>query len=150
MSLYRIGVDVGGTNMDAAILDVCAFDTPSCGVLASHKASTTKDITSGIESAIRAVLQDSQVDQSRVLSVTIGTTHFINALVEADARRLDRVSVVRLCGPFTRRIPPFSDFPSVCVAFSMAVPTILTVAWKLMAGRLRLWIQSRSDRPRET
>ncbi|GFF54200.1 hypothetical protein IFM58399_09767 [Aspergillus lentulus] len=111
MSLYRIGVDVGGTNTDAAILDVCAFDTPSRGVLASHKALTTKDITSGIESAMRAVLQDSQVDQSRVLSVTIGTTHFINALVEADARRLDRVSVVRLCGPFTRRIPPFSDFP---------------------------------------
>ncbi|KAF4464181.1 hypothetical protein FALBO_9003 [Fusarium albosuccineum] len=111
MSLYRIGVDVGGTNTDAAILDIRAVDTPGRGVLASHKASTTKDITSGIEAAIRAVIQDSKVDQSRVLSVTIGTTHFINALVEADARRLDRVAVVRLCGPFTRQIPPFSDFP---------------------------------------
>ncbi|KAH7346980.1 hypothetical protein BKA66DRAFT_505601 [Pyrenochaeta sp. MPI-SDFR-AT-0127] len=111
MSLYRIGVDVGGTNTDAAILDIRAFDSPGRGVLASHKASTTKDITSGIESAISAVLRDSKVDQSRVLSVTIGTTHFINALVEADARRLDRVAVVRLCGPFTRQIPPFSDFP---------------------------------------
>lgn len=111
MSLYRIGVDVGGTNTDAAILDIRAFDSPGRGVLASHKASTTKDITSGIEAAIRAVLHESKVDQSRVLSVTIGTTHFINALVEADARRLDRVAVVRLCGPFTRQIPPFSDFP---------------------------------------
>ncbi|KAF7552924.1 hypothetical protein G7Z17_g3991 [Cylindrodendrum hubeiense] len=111
MSLYRIGVDVGGTNTDAAILDIRAFDNPGRGVLASHKASTTQDITSGIEAAIRAVLQDSKVDQTRVLSVTIGTTHFINALVEADARRLDRVAVVRLCGPFTRQIPPFSDFP---------------------------------------
>ncbi|KAM0277380.1 hypothetical protein ACHAQH_005820 [Verticillium albo-atrum] len=52
------------------------------------------------------------VDQSRVLSVTIGTTYFINALVEADARRLSRVAVVRLCGAFTRQIPPFSDFPA--------------------------------------
>ncbi|KAH6896634.1 hypothetical protein B0T10DRAFT_161139 [Thelonectria olida] len=111
MSLYRIGVDVGGTNTDAAILDIRAFDSPGRGVLASHKASTTPDITSGIEAAIRAVLQSSAVDQNRVLSVTIGTTHFINALVEADARRLDRVAVVRLCGPFTRQIPPFSDFP---------------------------------------
>ncbi|CAH0035693.1 unnamed protein product, partial [Clonostachys rhizophaga] len=111
MSLYRIGVDVGGTNTDAAILDIRAADSPGRGVLASHKASTTPDITSGIESAIRAVLQESQVDQSRVLSVTIGTTHFINALVEADARRLDRVAVVRLCGPFARQIVPFSDFP---------------------------------------
>lgn len=111
MSLYRIGVDVGGTNTDAAILDVHAFDSPGRGVLASHKASTTEDITSGIESAIRAILQESKVEQSRVLSVTIGTTHFINALVEADSRRLDRVAVMRLCGPFTRQIPPFSDFP---------------------------------------
>ncbi|KAH3943079.1 hypothetical protein HBH53_179370 [Parastagonospora nodorum] len=111
MSLYRIGVDVGGTNTDAAILDLRALNDHGRGVLASHKASTTRDITSGVESAIRVVLQDSKVEQNRVLSVTIGTTHFINALVEADARRLDRVAVVRLCGPFTRQIPPFSDFP---------------------------------------
>ncbi|ESU07083.1 hypothetical protein FGSG_01733 [Fusarium graminearum PH-1] len=110
-SLYRIGVDVGGTNTDAAILDIRATNNPGRGVLASHKASTTKDITSGIEAAIRAVIRDSAVDQSCVLSVTIGTTHFINALVEADARRLDRVAVLRLCGPFTRQLPPFADFP---------------------------------------
>ncbi|GKT87387.1 hydantoinase [Colletotrichum tofieldiae] len=88
MSLYRIGVDVGGTNTDAALLDITAADTPGRGVLASHKASTTPDITSGIEAAIRTVLEKSAVDQKRVLSVTIGTTHFINALVEADTRRL--------------------------------------------------------------
>lgn len=110
-SLYRIGVDVGGTNTDAAILDIRATNKPGRGVLASHKASTTKDITSGIEAAIRAVIRDSDVDQSCVLSVTIGTTHFINALVEADARRLDRVAVLRLCGPFTKQLPPFADFP---------------------------------------
>ncbi|KHO00423.1 uncharacterized protein MAM_01201 [Metarhizium album ARSEF 1941] len=111
MSVYRIGVDVGGTNTDAAILDIHALDQPGRGVLASHKASTTPDITSGIEAAIAAILKSSAVDQRRVLSVTVGTTHFINALVEADARRLDRVAVVRLCGPFTRQIPPFSGFP---------------------------------------
>ncbi|KAA8650855.1 hypothetical protein EYZ11_004704 [Aspergillus tanneri] len=111
MSLYRIGVDVGGTNTDAVILDLRASHTTGRGVLASYKTPTTADITSGIEGAIRAVLEASAVDQDRVLSVTIGTTHFINALVEADARRLDRVAVVRLCGPFTRQIPPFSDFP---------------------------------------
>lgn len=111
MSLYRIGVDVGGTNTDAALLDITAPDTPTRGVLASHKASTTPDITSGIESAIREVLTTSAVNENRVLSVTIGTTHFINALVEADTRRLSRVAVIRLCGPFTRQIPSFSDFP---------------------------------------
>lgn len=111
MSLYRIGVDVGGTNTDAAILDIMALGGPDRGVLASHKTPTTPDITTGIEEAIRAVLASSAIDQSRLLSVAIGTTHFINALVEADARRLDRVAVVRLCGPFTQQLPPFSGFP---------------------------------------
>ncbi|KAF2138170.1 uncharacterized protein K452DRAFT_234708 [Aplosporella prunicola CBS 121167] len=108
--MYRIGVDVGGTNSDAAILDVTAFNNPNRGVLSSFKAATTPDITSGIEKAIQNVLAESKVCKQSVLSVTIGTTHFINALVEADARRLFRVAVVRLCGPFTRQIPPFSDF----------------------------------------
>ncbi|KAH6668150.1 hydantoinase [Plectosphaerella plurivora] len=110
--LYRIGVDVGGTNTDAAILDIAASDSPTRGVLASHKASTSQDITSGIEAAIAAVLSSSAAPLNAVLSVTIGTTHFINALVEADARRLARVAAVRLCGPFTRQLPPFSDFPA--------------------------------------
>ncbi|PHH59956.1 hypothetical protein CDD81_2355 [Ophiocordyceps australis] len=111
MSLYRIGVDVGGTNTDAALLDIAASDRPDRGVLATHKATTTADLTSGIQSAVAAVVQAAGVDASRILSVTIGTTHFINALLEADARRLDRVAVVRLCGPFTRQLPPFSGFP---------------------------------------
>ncbi|KAK0662847.1 hypothetical protein DIS24_g1766 [Lasiodiplodia hormozganensis] len=110
--MYRIGVDVGGTNSDAAILDITAFDQPNRGVLASFKAATTPDITSGIERAVQNVLADSNVRKADVLSITIGTTHFINALVEADARRLSKVAAVRLCGPFTRQIPPFSDFPA--------------------------------------
>lgn len=113
--MYRIGVDVGGTNTDAAILDIAALDTAGRGVLASCKSPTTADITSGIASAIGTVLEKCAAAvpdaKSRVLSVTIGTTHFVNALVEGDSRRLARVAAVRLCGPFTRQIPPFSDFP---------------------------------------
>jgi N-methylhydantoinase A/oxoprolinase/acetone carboxylase beta subunit len=109
--MYRIGVDVGGTNTDAAILDVTALETPGRGVLATCKATTTADITSGIAAAIETVLARSGAPKAGVLSVNIGTTHFVNALVEADARRLGRVAAVRLCGPFTRAIPPFADFP---------------------------------------
>ena len=111
--MYRIGVDVGGTNTDAAILDVSASSTPSRGVLASSKSPTTQDVTSGIKSAVEHVLQKAAVDSSKVLSVAIGTTHFVNAVVQADAKRLSRVAVVRLCGPFTRQVPPFADFPHV-------------------------------------
>jgi N-methylhydantoinase A/oxoprolinase/acetone carboxylase beta subunit len=109
--MYRIGVDVGGTNTDAAILHVTALETPGRGVLATCKSPTTADVTSGITAAIEIVLANSNVPKSSVLSVTIGTTHFINALIEADARRLSQVAVVRLCGPFTRQVPPFGDFP---------------------------------------
>lgn len=101
---YRIGVDVGGTNTDAAIIDITAADSPSRGVCASSKTPTTVDVTSGIYTAIEGVLAKSQVDKRKILSVAIGTTHFVNAVVEADARRLSKVAVVRLCGPFTRQV----------------------------------------------
>ncbi|CAI7565792.1 unnamed protein product [Penicillium pancosmium] len=108
---FRIGVDVGGTNTDAAIVDIAATASVSRGVCASSKTPTTTDVTSGIYTAIEDVLSKSKVERKDVLSVAIGTTHFVNAVVEADARRLSKVAVIRLCGPFTRQIPPFSDFP---------------------------------------
>lgn len=108
---YRIGVDVGGTNTDAAIIDIAATESESRGVCASSKTPTTVDVTSGIHSVIENVLSKSAVNRRDVLSVAIGTTHFVNAVVEADARRLSKVAIVRLCGPFTKQIPPFSDFP---------------------------------------
>jgi len=109
--MYRIGVDVGGTNTDCAILNIQELDSETRGVLVSSKRPTTVDITSGIIAVVEDVLSKSQVPKDQVLSVTIGTTHFVNAVVEADARRLSRVAVVRLCGPSTREIPPFSDYP---------------------------------------
>ncbi|GES60485.1 hydantoinase/oxoprolinase [Aspergillus terreus] len=109
MPHYRIGVDVGGTNTDAALLNVNDTDPR---VYASTKTPTTPDITAGISTAIENVLAESRVDnRDDVLSVAIGTTHFINAVVQADATRLSRVAVVRLCGPFTRMVPPFAEFP---------------------------------------
>lgn len=126
---YRIGVDVGGTNTDAAIIDIAATDSASRGVCASSKTPTTTDVTSGIHTVIEDVLSKTAVNRQDVLSVAIGTTHFVNAVVEADARRLSKVAVIRLCGPFTRlvcveqdfraiadstlsyKVPPFSDFP---------------------------------------
>lgn len=36
--------------------------------------------------------------------------HFINAILECDAERLERVGVIRLASQFTRATPPFVDF----------------------------------------
>ncbi|TBU59341.1 hydantoinase/oxoprolinase [Dichomitus squalens] len=109
--MLRIGVDVGGTNTDGVLIDVTRLNDPSRGVLAHYKSPTTPDVSKGIENAIREVLKSAGASSSDVTSVSIGTTAFINAVLEADARRLSKVAVIRLCGPYTRQCPPFVDFP---------------------------------------
>ncbi|KAH5571637.1 hypothetical protein HBI24_211350 [Parastagonospora nodorum] len=111
-STVRIGVDVGGTNTDAVAIDVSKQSTSSRGVLAHHKTPTTPDVTAGIEAAVRNVLEKSQLPATAIASVTVGTTHFINAVIEQDARRLRRVAIIRLSKSFLREVPPFSEFPS--------------------------------------
>ncbi|KAF7375145.1 DUF917-domain-containing protein [Mycena sanguinolenta] len=114
MPRYRIGVDVGGTNTDAAIIDLAESSNPRTrGVIASHKEETTLNVTDGIETAVRKVISDAGVNpqDGEILSLTIGTTHFINAVVQADARRLSKVAVIRLASPYTFEHPPFVDFP---------------------------------------
>ncbi|KAJ7352476.1 Hydantoinase/oxoprolinase [Mycena albidolilacea] len=114
MARYRVGVDVGGTNTDAAIIDITKTSNPTTrGVRASHKLKTTTNVTDGIEAAVRKVIADAGVDpqNGEVLSLTIGTTHFINAVVQADARKLSKVAVIRLAAPYTFEHPPFVDFP---------------------------------------
>lgn len=109
---YRIGVDVGGTNTDSVILDARASDAPNRGVIALQKTPTTSpNVTDGIETAVRSVLEQSKVPREQVACLTIGTTHFINAIIEHDARRLSAVAVIRLSKSFTREVPPFADFP---------------------------------------
>ncbi|KAF4879745.1 putative D-/L-hydantoinase subunit A [Colletotrichum siamense] len=109
----RIGVDVGGTNTDAVAIDLSLQHTESRGVLAHFKTPTTPDATSGIETAVRTVLAAADLTNSpeRIASVTIGTTHFINAVIERDVRRLQKVGVLRLSKSFLREVPAFAEFP---------------------------------------
>ncbi|EPS97461.1 hypothetical protein FOMPIDRAFT_1128485 [Fomitopsis schrenkii] len=109
--MLRIGVDVGGTNTDGVLLDVTRLHEPTRGVLAYHKAPTTPDVSQGIETAVREILKGADVPAKSISSLSIGTTAFINAVLEADGRRLAKVAVIRLCGPYTKQCPPFVDFP---------------------------------------
>ncbi|KUJ20906.1 uncharacterized protein LY89DRAFT_694593 [Mollisia scopiformis] len=99
-----IGIDVGGTNTDSVILQ-------NNKVLAWHKTPTTTDIQEGVEQAIEAVVAKAKLPSNRVDSVKIGTTQFVNAVLEQDSTKLDKVAVVRLCGPYSRSSSPFVDFP---------------------------------------
>ena len=104
-------VFITGTNTDGVLIDVERISDANRGVIAHFKAPTTPNVSDGIEEAVRQVLTTGAVSPSDVSCVSIGTTAFINAVLEADAARLSKVAVVRLCGPYTRHCPPFIDFP---------------------------------------
>lgn len=107
----RIGVDVGGTNTDGVILDPSRSHESDRGIVAWKKSSTTKNPSDGINNVISEMFRESNINPEDVASVTIGTTHFINAVVEMDQSRLARVAVLRLCGPFSKEIPVGVDWP---------------------------------------
>ncbi|KAL1702879.1 Hydantoinase/oxoprolinase N-terminal region-domain-containing protein [Schizophyllum commune] len=108
----RVGVDVGGTNTDGVLLDPFSTSEANRGILAWHKAPTTTNPSIGIEECITHLLTEAKVDPSRIASVTIGTTHFIYAVVEKDRNRLAPVAIIRLCGPFSRNVYPGIDWPA--------------------------------------
>ena len=98
----RIGIDVGGTHTDAAIVD-------GGTVVASYKAVTSMDITSGILEALNAVVDKAQIATSEIRAVMLGTTQFTNAVVER--RHLTEAAVIRLCLPAGECLPPMVDWP---------------------------------------
>jgi N-methylhydantoinase A/oxoprolinase/acetone carboxylase beta subunit len=100
------------TNTDGVILDPARSSEPDRGIMAWHKASTTGNPSDGINKAITSMFQTSKIDPGAVASVTIGTTHFINAVVEQDQTRLAKVAIIRLCGPFSKGVPPCVDWPT--------------------------------------
>lgn len=101
MSL-RIGVDVGGTNTDAVLMD-------NRRVVAKLKTPTTENVTGGITTAIRSVLDESGAATDAIDAVMIGTTHFTNAIVER--RHLQPVGIIRIGLPATAALPPLIDWP---------------------------------------
>ncbi|GAA0936493.1 hydantoinase/oxoprolinase family protein [Pseudonocardia zijingensis] len=98
----RIGIDVGGTNTDAVLMD-------GDRVLAAVKAATTPDVTSGIVTALDGLQAQHPFPPTDVRAVMIGTTHFINALVQA--RDLAPTAALRLGLPATASLPPMVDWP---------------------------------------
>lgn len=78
-------------------------------VLAVHKTSTTPDIGAGIRSALDSVMREGQCEPAAVEAVMIGTTHFVNAVVER--RRLLPAAALRLALPATTGLPPFAGWP---------------------------------------
>jgi N-methylhydantoinase A/oxoprolinase/acetone carboxylase beta subunit len=108
----RIGIDVGGTNTDAVLLE-------DARVVHAVKTPTTADVTSGVAEALRRLLQSagqpggapagsSSVTRA-IDAVMIGTTHFTNAVVQR--RDLTRVGAIRIGLPSGASLEPLIDWP---------------------------------------
>ncbi|WP_033292443.1 hydantoinase/oxoprolinase N-terminal domain-containing protein [Amycolatopsis jejuensis] len=98
----RIGIDVGGTNTDAVLLD-------GRRVLGAVKSPTTEDVVSGIVAAIHRLQEQCPHEPSEVAAVMVGTTQFVNALVQG--RDLAPTAAVRLALPAGGSTPPMMTWP---------------------------------------
>ncbi|KAF2855492.1 DUF917-domain-containing protein [Plenodomus tracheiphilus IPT5] len=112
VKMLRVGVDVGGTNTDGVIIDPTRAHEEDRGIVAWHKAPTTTNPSHGITTAITTMFEFISIDPTSIASVTIGTTHFVNAVVTRDATRLSKVAVIRLSSAFSKHVPPCVDWPA--------------------------------------
>ncbi len=100
--MRRIGIDVGGTNTDAVLIE----DGKVAGAV---KAPTSEDVTTGILDSLKALGTSGILAGKKIDGVMIGTTHFINAVVQR--RHLTKVAALRLGMPASASLPPFCDWP---------------------------------------
>ncbi|BBK30746.1 N-methylhydantoinase A/oxoprolinase/acetone carboxylase beta subunit [Stella humosa] len=101
--ILRIGIDVGGTNTDAVLIQ-------GGSVRHAVKTATTADVMGGILATLRRLLDESGTAGDAVGAVMIGTTHFTNAVVQR--RGLARTAGIRISLPAARTLPAFVDWPA--------------------------------------
>ena len=100
--MYKLGIDVGGTNTDAVLID------ENFNVVAEVKRHTTSDVYDGILDAMRGVIRQSGVDPKAIGQAMLGTTQCTNAIVER--KNLAPIGVMRIGAPATVGIPPMVDW----------------------------------------
>ena len=121
--MYKLGIDVGGTNTDAVLID------ENLNVVADIKCPTTGDIYDGILAALRTVLAQSGVDRSQIKQAMLGTTQCTNAIVER--KNLAPIGILRIGAPATLGIPPMVDWAediSSCLLYTSPSPRDLSTS----------------------
>ncbi len=100
--LYTIGIDIGGTNTDAVLIN--AQDK----IVAAVKTITTNDITSGFSQALKSLLAQAAIEASAIRALFLGTTHATNAILQQ--KDLYQVGLIRLAGHHPQSLPPCFDW----------------------------------------
>ena len=112
---YKLGIDVGGTNTDAVLID------ENDHILAEIKSPTSLDIYSGIMQSIQTLLENSRVNPERIYQAMLGTTQCTNAIVER--RNLAPIGLLRIGAPATVGIQPMTDWDEtlrkICVDYAV-------------------------------
>ncbi|MFE0504287.1 hydantoinase/oxoprolinase N-terminal domain-containing protein [Peribacillus butanolivorans] len=103
MSVYRIGIDVGGTHTDAVLLD------QNNRVISETKSPTTEDVATGIYTAMKKIINDANVPREQIKYAMLGTTHCTNAIVER--KRLNKIAAIRIGAPATLAVKPLIGVP---------------------------------------
>ena len=105
MTRLRLGIDVGGTNTDAVVVD------GSGAVLSTTKTPTTPDPIDGIRTSLEGVLP--AVDKSAIAQAMLGTTHPANAIIQRTD--LGTVGILRLAAPSSLLVQPAMAWPPALV-----------------------------------
>ena len=100
--MIRIGIDVGGTNTDAVIMN-------KDSIVAAAKFPTSANVMDGVVGVLQQVMGDNGITTHQIDAVMIGTTHFTNAVIER--RHLAKTAIIRLCLPAAACLPPMVDWP---------------------------------------
>ena len=95
--MYKLGIDVGGTNTDAVLID------ENLNIVADIKHPTSGDVYDGILGAVHAVLEQSGVDRTQIRQAMLGTTQCTNAIVER--KHLAPIGILRIGAPCHHRHP---------------------------------------------
>lgn len=100
--MYKLGIDVGGTNTDAVLID------ENLKVIAEVKTPTSRDIYTGILTALKAVLRQGNIDRNQIKQAMLGTTQCTNAIVER--KNLAKIGILRIGAPAMQGIRPMVDW----------------------------------------
>ena len=88
----RIGIDVGGTFTDAALINNDTFE-----LISTVKVPTTHSdkagVAAGIVQVLQAIMEENNVRPEDVAFISHGTTQATNALLEGDVVRVGIVTI---------------------------------------------------------
>jgi N-methylhydantoinase A/oxoprolinase/acetone carboxylase beta subunit len=98
MTKYTIGIDIGGTNTDAVLVN------ENGAIISFTKQPTTNPVYIGFKNAIEFLLEESSIAKENIVKVIIGTTHCTNALLQG--KNLYKVGLIRIAGQRPKTFPP--------------------------------------------